>query len=62
MAFTLSKPLTRALEISSWLILGGLVLYRFVLPHPSAPLGPQLAATRMAAQGKPMVIEFASTR
>ncbi|HEY9720714.1 MAG TPA: hypothetical protein V6D47_01795 [Oscillatoriaceae cyanobacterium] len=62
MALTLPKPVVRIAEIGSWLLLGGLLLYRFVLPHPSAPLGPQLAATRLAAQGKPLVIEFSSTR
>lgn len=57
-----AKPLGKAFEVTLWAALAALLLYRCVLPRPSAPLGPELTATRFATAGTPMVVEFSSTR
>ena len=59
-----SKPKkTRSwLDIALWAVVAGFVLYRFVLPVPSATLSPELAAARLETAGKPQVVEFTSTR
>lgn len=57
-----SKPWLRYLDRALWVALAAFFLYRCVLPTPSAPIGPELAATRLATAGIPTVVEFTSTR
>jgi hypothetical protein len=45
-----------------WVALAGVVLYRFVLPVPSAPLPPQAASARLAAEDGARVVEFSANR
>lgn len=52
----------KALEYSVWALVAGLLLYRFVLPHPSAPIDPKLASARLDTDGAPLMVEFSSTR
>jgi hypothetical protein len=58
----LPTPLARALDWAPWALLAGVVLWRFVLPVPSAPVDPARAALPLATAGKPMLVEFSSTR
>lgn len=55
------KSWGKVFEIAVWGVLAAVLLYRCVLPRPSAPLGPQLVATRFATAGTPMVVEFSSS-
>ena len=54
--------LHRALDLAPWALLAGVVLWRFVLPVPSAPVDPARAALPLAPAGQPMLVEFSSTR
>lgn len=53
---------SRALDLSLWALLAGVLLYRFVLPVPSAPVSAALTSTRFETQGQPRLIEFSSHR
>jgi hypothetical protein len=59
---TPKKKWSRALDLALWAVIAGFVLYRFVLPVPSASLSPELASARLETTGKPLVVEFTSTR
>ena len=50
------------LDYALWAVVAGFVLYRFVIPVPSASLSPELASARLETDGKPQVVEFTSTR
>ena len=52
---------TRWIEIAVWAVLAGILLYRCVLPVPSASLAPELAAARLPVEGATMV-EFSASR
>jgi hypothetical protein len=52
----------RLAERLLWVALAGVVLYRFVLPVPSAPLPPQAASARVWNDGQPRMVEFSAMR
>lgn len=53
---------SRLTERLFWVALVGVLLYRFVLPVPSAPLPPQAAGVRVWDDGLPRVVEFSARR
>ena len=40
----------------------GVLLYRFVLPVPSAPLRPEAMAVQVTTDGQPRMVEFSADR
>ena len=44
-----------------WVALGALLLYRFVIPHGSAPVSAALAGAAVSEPGQPLFLEFSST-
>lgn len=50
------------LDYALLVAVGGFLLYRFVVPVPSASLSPELATARLETAGKPMMVEFTSNR
>jgi hypothetical protein len=55
-------PWRRWLELAVWAVLAGVLLYRCVLPVPSASLKPELASVRLALGGQPTMVEFSASR
>lgn len=53
---------SRLAERLFWVALVGVLLYRFVLPVPGAPLPPQAATERVWDDGMPRMVEFSATR
>jgi hypothetical protein len=52
----------RLLDWAPWALLLGVLLWRFVLPVPSAAIDPARAALPLAAPGKPLLVEFSASR
>ena len=57
-----SRPWRRWLELATWAVLAGVLLYRCVLPVPSASLSPELTSVRLAVGGHPTMVEFSASR
>ena len=49
-------------EYAVWAVLAGILLYRCVLPVPSADIKPELASVRLPVDGVPTMVEFSASR
>ncbi|MDB5099550.1 MAG: hypothetical protein JWM80_3971 [Cyanobacteria bacterium RYN_339] len=58
---SLSQKLIRYIDWIAMLVLAAVVFYRFVLPHPSAPL-PSPGVHVTETHGKPVLVDISSTR
>ena len=56
------RPWLRWLDIAVWAVLAGILLYRCVLPVPSADIKPELASVRLPVDGVPTMVEFSASR
>jgi hypothetical protein len=55
-----SRKAIRWLDYGAMAALAAVVLYRFVLPHPSLPVPANTVV--MAGHGKPILVDLSSTR
>jgi len=58
---TRSQKLIRYIDWIAMLALAAVVIYRFVLPHPSASVPPPGTAV-VETHGKPVLVDLSSTR